>query len=122
MQENMVQTLSYDAQCCHVQGDCEWVACQDSIAVAMYGGTIGTHVAGVYIGSDAAVRVPQQLATHDNTTLLVFQAYNVTHSAISVGTPAHEHLRVVCLSPDGCQIVMTGGWWLLQNQNVRKPV
>lgn len=125
MQEHMVQTLHYDVKCCHVQGDCEWVPCKDTVAVAMAGGTIATPVTGVYVGADQPVSVPDQLVAADNTTLVLFQAFGVATSTIGVGgtrAQAQGSLRVQCLSPDGCTVGLAGGWWVLQHQNVRREV
>ena len=30
--EGGVRTLYYDAECCHIQGECEWTACDDIVA------------------------------------------------------------------------------------------
>ena len=59
--EDGVRTLFYDSQCCHVQGDCEWVACQDTVVSRLTGGTVGRQAAGLYIGGESggkAVVVP----------------------------------------------------------------
>ena len=63
LQVGGVQTLEYDSKCCHVEGECEWVACNDTIVSMLHrgrgrggdaGGVDTGPVAGLYVGSGSS--------------------------------------------------------------------
>lgn len=119
-----IQTLYYDRDCCHVQGDCEWTVCHDVVATELHGGSLGTAVVGLYVGAaadslpGAAVQLPQRM-TPDNSTVLVFHAAGVAHVAIDIAGSASKNLRVVGLSPVAATTVqLAGSWWQLNGQDV----
>eukprot|EP00041_Stephanoeca_diplocostata_P019095 m.405729 g.405729 ORF g.405729 m.405729 type:complete len:1069 (-) comp21209_c0_seq2:189-3395(-) len=103
LREDSVTTLVYDADCCHTQGTCEWIACNDVVLVELAGGsgyrphdqeksatttthqTIATRYRGLYVASAAWFAVPPSAhsassritAFNENTTrveYLLFQA------------------------------------------------
>lgn len=121
--EDGVRTLSYDAKCCHIQGVCEWVACQDVVVSRLSGGS-EAGVAGLYIGSGAAktITVP---ASHlgSNGTLLVFLAHNISTAAIDFGTAADTRVTVVPTAATNLTHARTlafgGGFWDLAGQDVQ---
>lgn len=52
----------YDTMCCHVQGDCEWDVCEDSITTRFAGGSLQrSPPTGLYIGSSRVVTVGMAL-------------------------------------------------------------
>eukprot|EP00937_MAST-01D_sp_MAST-1D-sp2_P002385 g2385.t1 len=112
-----VHTLVYDAACCHVQGDCEFVACNDTVFATLVGGTGGTGGAdqaagGLVLGSPAPATVPPALfgveataaATTATTTttvprLLLFQTRAVAAAQLTLGAAADERIALVLTSP-----------------------
>lgn len=125
MQEEAIQTLHYQRNCCHVQGLCQWVICHDVVAVGLAGGSIGMPVTGIYAGSDAAVSLPQSLFAPPEqlrATLLVFVAHGTAAARVALGTPAMRELRVAILSPGNTTVSLSGGFWDLAAENVRLSV
>jgi hypothetical protein len=119
MDESRIQTLQYDSTCCHIQGDCEWVACEDSVAVQLAGGTLRSPAVGVYVGASSSIAVPEVFFANENTTVVLFQAVHITDSVtIAVGRKDGVHLRVVPVSPTGTHFNLTGPFWKLVEQNV----
>ena len=123
-----MQTLHWDPACCHdgygrdtaAQG-CQWSACQDIVATRLGGGGIGTPATGVYVGSSRLAEIPATLSA-DNTTVLVFAANGVGQVQLSVGELQHRHLRVSFLSPQAVSAAVTGGFFMLAQQNVQLTV
>ena len=76
---------------------CEWVACQDVIVSVLQGGTLGGPVTGLYGGSSRHVVIKPALAPN-GTTLLVFQAANVSHLRVDHGTPSDTHVELALMS------------------------
>ena len=118
-----IETLRYDGECCHVQGECEWAVCRDVVASQLRGGTLGTPVVGLYAGAPSsagsAVALPARMTAADNTTLLLFHAHGVASLAVDVAGKANTHLRVVGVSPEpGAAVVLGGGYWQLDRQDV----
>lgn len=112
--EGGITTLRYDTACCHIQGECEWVACNDTIASQLVGGRIGGPVAGVYVGSSSAptapILVPSRFAP-DNTTVLIFLSWVTSGPVLTVGSPTSTSLRVIATSPTpGRNITLVGGF------------
>ena len=52
--EGGVHTLTYDASCCHVQGSCEWVACNDTVFATLVGGAVASSGESAPAGGAAA--------------------------------------------------------------------
>jgi hypothetical protein len=118
--EETVQTLHWDYECCHAQGTCEWDVCQDIVATALGGGSIGSPALGVYAGANVPACIPSDLLP-DNTTVLVFQAFGVESVRLQLGTPQSTSLRVAILGA-ASNITLSGGFFLLSQQNVRVTV
>jgi len=116
MVEGGVTTLQYDTQCCHVQGQCEWDTCQDTIASQLVrsGGRSGGPASGVYVGADSFLDAPTEVParfTPDNVTLLVFASWTTTTIVLTVGQSSSMALRVVATSPTpGCNVTLAGGF------------
>ena len=124
--EGGVHPLYYDERCCHIEGACEWVACQDIVLSLLQGGEIqrtnptgsggrpqstrskGKPVAGLYGGSSRHVTIAPSLAPN-GTTLVVFAAANVTQLRFDVGVAGDTHLDLALTSNAAVQ--MGGGWW-----------
>lgn len=119
-QEESIQTLHWDDECCHVQGICEWNVCEDIVVTGLAGGTTGTTCLGVYAGASVPALVPTALM-HDNSTILLFQAFGVAITQLSLGSPEFRSLRVAVLSSD-TNLTLTGGFFQLHNQNVQLTV
>lgn len=86
--ETGVQTLLYDSNCCHIQGDCEWVACNDAVASRLEGGTLSTPVTGVYWGAGirtTAGTIPTEMLP-ENVTVLLFQSANGSDAVLEFGS------------------------------------
>jgi hypothetical protein len=121
--EGGVKTLVYDSKCCHIQGDCEWVACKDVVVTRLEGGTQrglspAAAVRGLYVASQAAISVPPEL-TPNATTLLVFHAFNASTVQLHHGLATHTHLTIVLTSPiDRKRLVLSGPFWDLAKQDV----
>ena len=116
--EGGVTPLHYDARCCHVDGVCEWVACEDVVLSRLAGGAL-PKVAGLYAGSSRHVTVEPALATN-GSTLLIFAAANVSRVNLGVGAPADSALTLVMLRD--AQVTLDGGWWQLSGQNVMQTI
>ena len=110
--ESSVHPLYYDERCCHIEGTCEWIACEDIVLSRLTGGTIGEDraVAGLYGGSSHAVTIAPALVPH-NCTLLLFQAANVSHLRVDLGQPTDSLLTLAFMSD--ATVTLSGGWWLL---------
>lgn len=109
--------MEYDEECCHVQGTCEWVACKDSVSAVLQGGTIGSPVTAVYVGqTDATLAIPTAFI-EENTTLVCFQAFNVSNVTVRVDNIAVKHLRVAPLSPQELSLTLEGEFWNLKGNN-----
>lgn len=121
MQEDAIQTLHYDSACCHVQGLCEWVVCEDIVAVGLAGGSIGMPVVGLYAGSHNHAAIPDWIATPGQeaqnattTALLVFKAFGVANVTVSVGSATQRSLHVTFLSPGNTTLALSGEFWRLE--------
>ena len=55
--EDGIEILYYDSRCCHVDGVCEWVACDDIVLSRLSGGTEAAPAAGLYAGSSREVAI-----------------------------------------------------------------
>ena len=140
LQEQAIQTLYYDPDCCHVQGVCQWVACADVVAVGLADGenpevdgtVLGLYVAAsgrpIVLPADSAY-LPAPAAANATATVLLFLAQGVNATTISLGalaaaTPTLRRLRLVPLSPleSNATIALGGAWWNLHNENVRLTV
>jgi hypothetical protein len=104
----------------YVQGICEWNVCEDIVVTGLAGGTTGTTCLGVYAGASVPALVPTALM-HDNSTILLFQAFGVAITQLSLGSPEFRSLRVAVLSSD-TNLTLTGGFFQLHNQNVQLTV
>jgi hypothetical protein len=112
MIEGGITTLVYDRDCCHVEGECEWEVCQDVIASRLEGGTGGGPAAGVYVGVDTPTptAVPAQFSP-ENSTVLVFAAWNTRAVQLTIGDPLCMALRIIATSSTpNCTITLTGGF------------
>jgi hypothetical protein len=119
--EDAVTTLVYDTQCCHVQGICEWVACRDAVAVELFGGNGTAAALGLYVGTNATFTIPPNLLA--GRELLVFQAASVVAADVTLGESADTDFQVRFMSPVSPTVLrLGGGWWVLENQNVREIV
>lgn len=106
LSESDVQTLIYDTQCCHVQGECEWVACRDTAVVRLSGGTeqySSSDFVGVVASSTKTAFLPSRFI-HDNVTVLAFKAANVSTLALDLGHRTFQTLRVAMLAPRNASI------------------
>lgn len=118
--EDGVRTLVYDAACCHIQGVCEWTACQDTVVSRLSGGRVAG-AAGLYIGSrnmSTAIAVPDSHLSN-NGALLVFLAYGINNAAIDYGSSADTRMTVVPTAPTNStaaarSLTLSGGWWDLK--------
>ena len=120
--EDGATTLHLDEQCCHVQGVCEWVACNDTVFATLTGGTssFANRTFGLYVGSPAAVTTP---AMPDNSMLLLFQSIAVGGVTVTVGSPADTRITVVLHSPaSSTGIAMSGGFWSGRAAGVEETV
>ena len=107
--EGKVHTLIYDDTCCHLQGICEWVACDDAVLTALVGGADGDGApsGGLILGSPLAVTVPPALleppagssGEGGGIRLVVFQTARVRHGLLTAGAPADRALAIVLSSP-----------------------
>ena len=121
--EDGVRTLVYDAACCHIQGVCEWTACQDVVVSRLSGGSV-SGAAGLYVGSSTAktVTVP---ASHlsNNGTLLVFLAYGISSASIEYGKTTDTRMTIVPTAATNLtatrSLQLSGGWWNLQGCDVQ---
>ena len=124
MTEGGVTTLVYDTECCHVQGECEWDVCADTIVSRLVGGRMA---AGIYVGSDRHAAVPRDLwprypdeSSHPNPTaaraataptepkpaaepepelaVVVFAAWPVRHANLTIGSRSDAVLNVTTSS------------------------
>ena len=93
--EDGVRTLYFDEQCCHIQGVCEWVACQDVVLSKLSGGTSSEPATGLYVGSDDRSVVVPPAYLGEKSTLLVFMAYNISGVTISHGLASDMSVTVV---------------------------
>ena len=92
------------------------------VVTALGGGTVGTPAVGVYVGADLAARIPLELM-HDNTTVLLFSAVGVERSRLELGAPQFKSLRLAVLgSSPVSNVVLSGGFWRLQSENVRLKI
>lgn len=81
-EEDKIQTLIYDKACCHVQGDCEWVSCSDTVAVRLMDGEAlrpitsltdtDESIIGLISSSNERAVLPSPWITV-NTTILLFK-------------------------------------------------
>ena len=118
--EGRVHTLNYDVGCCHVQGLCEWVACDDAVFAALVGGADGDRAptGGLVLGSPAPVVVPPAFFGGDGAAaaaaagaadadaaagatprLVVFQTARVPRAQLTAGWPSDRRLAIVLTSP-----------------------
>ena len=121
MREEAIQTLHYDPTCCHVQGLCEWVVCDDIVSVGLAGGSLGVPVVGLYAGSHEAVAIPGwggEEEEHNVTALLVFKAFEAENVTVSAGSAAQRALHVVFLSPGNTTLTLSGPFWSLAKGEV----
>ena len=122
LNESGVHPLFYDHRCCHIEGICEWVACEDIVLSRLTGGEIGDGrpVAGLYGGSSRSVAISPGLVPN-GTILLVFQAANVSQLHVELGQPKDDVLTLVMMSH--VTITLGGGWWLLsEGQGVEQTI
>ena len=114
MVEGGITTLWYDPACCHVQGECEWDVCHDTIASQLDGGLNGSPASGVYIGADISKDSPMEVPTRftpDNVTLLVFASWGTTSVTLTAGHSSSQSMRVVTTSPTmACNVTLVGGF------------
>ena len=119
--EDGVRTLYYDEGCCHIQGVCEWTACQDAVVSRLVGGTT-PNVTGLLLGSPKEVTVPPAYLGH-NGTLLVFLAHGVTSSTVHFGSPTDQRVQLVPTAATNSSAARTlglgGGFWELRAQDIR---
>ena len=117
-----VQTLFWDTSCNHDMALGEWTACKDIVATDLRGGTIGSPAIGVYMGSTRAVTVPPTILAMDNSTVLLFAAFGVPEVALALGHEAHATLRLVVLGAFNTTVTLSGGFWTLANQTIRRTI
>ena len=125
LREEAIQTLHYDAGCCHVQGLCQWVICNDVVAVGLGGGSLGMPVVGLYAGASVPVEIPAWIAGSESnaTTLLVFKAAGVPSVSAATGTAGQRALHVAFLSPGNTTLTLSGDFWrLAERETVRLTV
>jgi hypothetical protein len=123
--EDGVRTLHFDQKCCHIQGVCEWVACQDVVLSRLSGGTGGQNATGLYVGSAGDSSVPLVVPPEylgNNGTLLVFMAYKIATATISFGRPADQRVIFVPTAASNLtatrSLTLGGGFWKLENEDV----
>ena len=109
-----VVTLKYDAKCCHIEGECEWVACNDTIVSSLAGGTHGGPVTGVYVGGGTelqTITVPTaNTPSRTNSTVLVFAAWGVRAARLTLGNQSFARLQIIATSPThGVSLELSGG-------------
>ena len=120
--EGAVATLVYDQECCHVQGLCEWVACEDTVFTQLKGGAGGADAAhgGLILGSKRLAVLPSSWfnasASSSSSSaparLLVFQTHKAPHAHLTVGAPSDATLQLVLTSPvANTTLSMSGGFW-----------
>jgi hypothetical protein len=114
--EGHVHTLVYDSACCHVQGLCEWIACDDAVLTSLSGGSDGDYApsGGLILGSPLPVVVPPALLqpsarggrqgeTHatgsSGVRLVVFQTARVSRGLLTAGSAADRSLSILLSSP-----------------------
>jgi hypothetical protein len=114
--EGGVHTLVYDATCCHVQGVCEWVACNDSVLATLVGGRAAAAnetapAAGLILGSAAPAVVPPRLFD-SSRALLLFQTRSAPVAALTAGASADRRLTLVLTSPlPNATLALSGGFF-----------
>jgi hypothetical protein len=70
---------------------------------------------GLYVGSSAAVTIPDSHLSN-NGTLLVFLAYGISTTAIDYGLPSDTRMSIVPTAPTNStetarSLTLSGGWW-----------
>ena len=119
--EGRVHTLVYDSACCHVQGICEWVACDDAVLSVLQGGTDAEDApsGGLILGSPLPVAVPPALLgppAGSGVRLVVFQTARVSRGLLTAGAPSDRSLAIVLSSPVlNATALFSGGFFELAN-------
>lgn len=119
MTEDGIHSLYYDRRCCHVDGVCEWVACEDVVLSVLKGGQTGGPVAGLYGGSSRHVVIAPECVPN-GTVLLVFRAAGVPKMQFDIGAPGDTLLTLSLMSD--AAVVIGGGFWRLDAQNVVQTI
>ena len=122
-----VAATRYDAACCHVQGVCEWVACQDSVFSTLEGGRTPVGAAaevppagGLMLGSAAHAVLPSRLYNASAGPLLLFQTRHIAAATLTVGAPSDVSLTLRMTSPvANSTLALFGGFWDVAPQTAR---
>jgi hypothetical protein len=107
--EGGVRTLHYDGQCCHLQGECEWIACQDIVLVTLEDGDVDGAAAGLYVGAPAPVALPREIVAN-GTYIAIFQSLGTNRSALALGRATDGWYCFRALSARA-HLVLAGEFW-----------
>ena len=128
--EDGVRTLYYDEECCHIQGVCEWTACQDIVLSRLSGGTdtttVHNSISGLYLGSKNHVTVPPAWLNNSGA-LLVFMAHGLSTATVDLGSPADQTVTLIPTAATNAtkgsaaaarSIVLSGGFFELESEDI----